>query len=95
MNVGFLQEPSDSQTNTEQAKVLLKFCTRERFTHYFMTEVKEKGVEFAQQEIEVILNELDPFYTGVIQISSIQRYYSEEISYFKTVSLNRPSEVIE
>lgn len=75
--------------------MLLKFCTRERFTHYFMTEVKEKGIEFAQQEIEVILNELDPFYTGVIQISSIQRYYSEEISYFKTVSLNRPSEVIE
>ena len=93
--MGFLQEPSDSQTNTEQAKVLLKFCTRERFTHYFMTEVKEKGVEFAQQEIEVILNELDPFFTGVIQISSIQRYYSEEISYFKTVSLNKPSEVIE
>lgn len=41
------------------------------------------------------MNELDPYYTGVIQISSIQRYYSEEIAFFKTVSLNRPKEIIE
>ena len=39
--------------------------------HYFITEVKEKGIDFSQQEIEVILDELDPYYTGVIQISSI------------------------
>jgi len=71
LNVSFLQEPSETSTNTEQAKVLLKFCTRERFTHYFMTEIKEKGIDFSQQEIEVILDELDPYYTGVIQISSI------------------------
>ena len=63
--------------------------------HYFLTEVKEKGFDFSDQEIEIILNELDPYFTGVIQISSIQRYYSEEISYFKTVSLNKPKEIIE
>lgn len=42
-----------------------------------------------------MLNELDPYFTGVIQISSIQRYFSEEIAYFKTVSMNRPKEIIE
>lgn len=66
LNVGFLQEPSDSSTSAEKAKVLLKFCTRERFINYFITEVKDKGIEFTAEEIEVILNELDPFFTGVI-----------------------------
>lgn len=61
-----MQEPSDSSTSAEKAKVLLKFCTRERFINYFITEVKDKGTEFAAEEIEVILNELDPFFTGVI-----------------------------
>ena len=71
LNVAFLQEPSDKQPTSDQANVLLKFCTRERLTHYFMTEVREKGFEFSQQDIEIVLNELDPFFTGVIQISSI------------------------
>ena len=43
----------------------------------------------------MILNELDPYFTGVIQISQIQRFYKEEIDYFKLVTLNRPHEVLE
>lgn len=41
------------------------------------------------------MNELDPHFTGVIQISSIQNYYSEEIAFFKTVSLSRPKEIFD
>ena len=77
------------------AKILPKFCTRERFLLYFNTEVKEKGGLFSDEEIDVVLNELDPFFTGVIQIALVQRFYSEEIKFNKQVNLNRPQEVLQ
>lgn len=37
--------------------------------------------DFSDTDIDVILNELDPFHTGIIQINLIQRYYAEEIKF--------------
>ena len=77
-----LMESSDGASDA-QARTLLKFCTREKILHFFMTKVcgPESTFEFSDTEIDVILNELDPFHTGVIQISIIQRYYAEEIKF--------------
>ena len=50
---------------------------------------------FQDDEIELILNELDPYSTGAIQISNIQRLFKEEIELFKQVSLKKPQEIIE
>ena len=79
-----MQEPTEGAPVTERmAKILPKFCTRERFQLYFNTEVKEKGGLFSDEEIDVVLNELDPFFTGVIQIALVQRFYSEEMKFNK------------
>lgn len=75
-------QPSDAASNEAQAKVLLKFCTRERFVNFFMTEVRKQSTyEFSDTDIDVIMNELDPYHTGIIQISLIQRFYAEEIKF--------------
>lgn len=43
------------------------FCTRERFIQYF-TEVVRTKERYSSEEIDSIMNELDPYYTGIIQI---------------------------
>lgn len=82
LNVRYLMQPSDAAANEAEAKALLKFCTRERIINFFITEIKDKTTfEFSDEDIEVIMNELDPYHTGIIQINLIQRYYAEEIRY--------------
>ncbi len=75
-------QPSDAAASESQAKVLLKFCTRERIINFFLTEVREKtAYDFSDEDIDVIMNELDPYHTGIIQINLIQRQYAEEIKF--------------
>ena len=96
LNINYLQEPTEGAPVTERmAKILPKFCTRERFQLYFHTEVRDKGGLFSDEEIDVILTELDPYFTGVIQIALTQRFYSEEMKFNKQVNLNRPQEVLQ
>ena len=60
-------QPSDSAKNEAQAKVLLKFCTRERMTNFFFTQVRSQDTfDFSDTDIDVIMNELDPYHTGII-----------------------------
>ena len=52
--------------------MLLKFCTRESIIKFFLDEIKDKTTfEFGDEDVEVIMNELDPYHTGVIQINLI------------------------
>lgn len=53
------------------------FCTRERFIEYFIT--IKPVVDFADDEIDNILQELDPYQTGAIQLNLLQKYFREEI----------------
>lgn len=69
-----------------------EFCTRERFIQYFYDSVN-KQQRFSDQEIDVILNELDPYFTGVIQIFLIQNYFKEEIHFYNLTTLNRPKQI--
>lgn len=71
LDIKYLMEPSDAASSESQAKVLLKFCTRERIINFFMLKVKDTTFEFSDTDIDVILNELDPFHTGIIQINLI------------------------
>ena len=75
---------------------MLKFCTRESIIKFFLEEVMDKTTfEFSDEDVEVIMNELDPYHTGIIQINLIQRYYAEEIRYHHQVNMNRPQEILE
>jgi hypothetical protein len=71
LNVNYLRDgltemAAAANVSSKTRRALPKFCTRERFTLYFKTEVKENGGLFSDQEIDSVLNELDPFFTGVI-----------------------------
>lgn len=48
---------------------------------------------FSSEEIDSIMNELDPYFTGIIQIDIIQNYFREEIHYYSITSLNRPTQI--
>ena len=47
------------------------FCTRERFFQYFTDVVNKRGEFFSEMDVESILTDLDPFYTGIIQVKLI------------------------
>ena len=66
MRDGLTEMAAAANVSSKTRRALPKFCTRERFTLYFKTEVKENGGLFSDQEIDSVLNELDPFFTGVI-----------------------------
>lgn len=92
LDVEFLQEQS-KQSNSYQTS---NFCTRERFQEYFLNINKSHELtNFSDEEVEIIMNELDPYNTGAIQINLVKRYFHEEIDYHKQVSLRRPHEIIE
>jgi hypothetical protein len=57
--------------------------------------VSRRGEHFSDLEIDSILNDLDPFFTGVIQLRLVQSVYHEEIQFFRRTSLSRPTEIIE
>lgn len=44
LNIKYLMQPSDAASSETQAKVLLKFCTRERILNFFITEVRQQTV---------------------------------------------------
>ena len=69
------------QTGNEDGRKFRCFCTRERFGQYFKEIVMPQGEYFSDLDIDSILNDLDPFYTGVIQIALIKKVYAEEIQY--------------
>ena len=82
------------QTGTDTGKTFSSFCTRERFFKYFEEIVKKKGVYFSEIEIDSILNDLDPFYTGIVQLRLIQRVYETELLYHKRKNLSKPKEIL-
>jgi hypothetical protein len=87
LDIAFLQkDPFNSSKLNE-------FCTRERFTEFFNVIAKEKNAHFSAEEIDTILNELDPYFTGVMQVSLIQSYYKEEIHFYSLTALNRPKQI--
>ncbi len=61
--MAFLQKDTYNQAKVND------FCTRERFIEYFMDVVRPKKLHFSDEEIDSIMNELDPYYTGIIQIA--------------------------
>ena len=54
-----------------------------------------RGDHFADLDVDSILNDLDPFYTGVIQLRLVQKVYEEEIQFFRRTSLSRPNEILD
>lgn len=57
--------------------------------------VKPKGSNFTDLEIDSILNDLDPFYTGIVQLRLLQTVYHEELQYHKRTTLSRPREIMQ
>ena len=92
IDLSFLQEPGKIVSKT----VNVQFCTRERLQEYFLKiNSSTAPFQFPDDDIELILNELDPYSTGAIQISNIQRLFKEEIELYKQVNLKKPQEIIE
>ena len=50
--------------------------------------------DFTDEEIDLVLNELDPYNTGVIQINHIQRLFIEEINFHTQVTQNKPNTLL-
>jgi hypothetical protein len=65
LDVAFLQRDTYNPAKVND------FCTRERFIEFFNEVAKPKNAFFSDEEIDSILNELDPYYTGIIQISLV------------------------
>ena len=87
LNIAYLQRDSFSQTKVND------FCSRERFIQYFNEVVFATGDRYSDEEIDSILNELDPFFTGIIQVLLVQNYYREEIHFYNLTTLNRPKQI--
>jgi len=83
------------QTGGPAGKKFSSFCTRERFVQYFRDVVSKGGEHFSDLDVDSILNDLDPFYTGAIQLTLLQRVYEEEVQFFKQTSLSRPNEILD
>jgi len=60
---------------------------------YFREEVSKKQ-KFSDEEIDTVLNELDPFFTGVIQLKVLSTYFQEEIHYYSQTSMNLPQQIL-
>lgn len=78
-------------------KAYSSFCTRERVHQYFEEIVRKVGhpyASFTDLDVDSILNDLDPFQTGVVQVRLIQRVYHEELQYHKRTTLSRPKEIL-
>lgn len=69
-----------------------EFVTREHFQKYVSEEVAQK---FSSEEVDGVMNELDPFFTGIIQIALLQSYFAEEIHFYNVTCLNRPKEILQ
>lgn len=83
------------QTGNNAGKQFTAFCTRDRFTQYFQEVINRRGEHFTDLEIDSILNDLDPFFTGVIQLRLVQKVYEEEIQFYRRTNLSRPNEILE
>ena len=84
MDLGFFRGVAENSADPFAARLMLTFCTRERIQQYFNEVVAPANRElddFTDEEIDLILNELDPYGTGVIQINHIQRLFIEEINF--------------
>lgn len=49
---------------------------------------------FSNEEIELILNEIDPYFSNTIKVKSILQIFKEEVHYNSMSSINRPNEAI-
>ena len=83
------------QTGNQPGRQFTSFCTRERFVQYFEEVVSQRGDHFTDLEIDSILTDLDPFFTGVIQLRLLQKVYEEEIQFARRTSLSRPNEILD
>jgi len=83
------------QTGNQTGRQFTSFCTRERFVQYFEEVVSQRGEHFTDLEIDSILTDLDPFFTGVIQLRLLSKVYEEEIQFARRTSLSRPNEILD
>jgi len=83
------------QTGGPAGQKFTSFCTRERFAQYFQEVVNAKGEHFTDLEVDSILNDLDPFFTGAIQLTLVKKVYEEELQFYKQTSLSRPNEILD
>jgi Ca2+-binding EF-hand superfamily protein len=83
------------QTGNQPGRQFTSFCTRERFVQYFEEVVSQRGDHFTDLEVDSILTDLDPFFTGVIQLRLLQKVYEEEIQFARRTSLSRPNEILD
>lgn len=83
------------QTGAAEGPKFRSFCTRERFAEYFREVVAPHGEYFSDLDIDSILNDLDPFYTGAIQITLVKKAYAEEIQFHAQTALARPNEILQ
>lgn len=74
-----------------------QFVTREQLANFFGTLKNDSGEEkaFSDQEIDQILNELDPYDTGAIQYKVLESYFEEEIAFQKNAVHRKPELIIE
>lgn len=49
---------------------------------------------FEKEVRDIIMNEMDPYMTGTIQLDLVKSYFKEEIDYHKATSSKRPEEII-
>ncbi len=50
--------------------------------------------DFDNEEIELVLNEIDPYFSNEIKIKSLLTIFEEEVHYHSMSSINRPQEII-
>lgn len=57
--------------------------------------MSKSGEHFTDLDVDSILNDLDPFHTGAIQITLLQKVYEEEVQFYRQTSLSRPNEILD
>ena len=69
IDLGFFRGVAENSTDPFAARLMLTFCTRERIGEYFAQVVSDLNKElddFTDEEIDLVMNELDPYNTGVV-----------------------------
>jgi len=85
IEMDFFRGVSQTSVDPFAERLMQTFCTRKRIQQYFEDVVHEKNKEldtFTDEEMDLVMSELDPFNTNVIQIGHIQRLFIEEMRFF-------------
>jgi hypothetical protein len=55
---------------------------------------EQKNLKFDEEEVEAVLNELDPYFSDIIMIARLRERFKDEIHFHSISSFNRPTEII-